>query len=437
MDTIWGWLTVHPDIWVGRNRQGNSLSFSEVEAHQICEAQRPKSPELQISELPVSESATRVAGNSKVNKTAEVPAGRDPLQIFTTIDRIWQAVAGHPVDAKRIPPMEFHALCAIATAGESGISQPDLINITGQDKRSLPRRTDMLARNGYIEKTTMFVKHHKTSLLRHKRYCKGGIDIRNAWSSAKFLENRVFHNKQLSFNNLINWLCEQLKDDNIMTINDLHLALELTEDMKWERKAVWRSLERLDVAGITHRFRARTDLLLPSGRTRYLNCVKLLKVPTEADLKAAHSLSVKDRKEYRRKLEAQKALEAAGKGKAVVGDATQQAAPDDINEEDGDEEDGTEEVEESTAVQILPTSLLANEDKGKQPDTLVRPEWDPDLPYPNLIQRIVKRAGATGTKMTVSLMAFAMCTAAYWFRKYEQLHMGAFTLVHLRPLWVD
>jgi B-block binding subunit of TFIIIC len=409
LDTVWGWLRVHPDVWVGRNRQGNRFTFSELEAHQIREAQRTKSPETQVAEPSVS--GTR-KGKKTAKKTASpaksLPAGRDPLRIFTTIDRIWQAVAGHPVDAKRIPPMEFHALCAIATAGEAGIAQPDLTRMTGQDKRSLPRRTEVLAKNGYIEKTPMFVKHHKTSLLRHKRYCKGGIDIRNAWSSARFLENRIFDNKSLSFNNFINWLCEQLKNDNVLTIDDMHMTLELTEDMKWERRAIWRSLERLEVAGIVARFRARSDLLLPSGGTRYLNCVKLLKVPTEADLKVAHTLSMKDRKEYRRKLEAQKANDVAERRKASVGDADHEATQNDVGEEEGIENDGGEEIEESIPVQDMSTNLPANEESEKQTDPVISLEWDPDALYPNLVQRVVKKAGTAGARMIVSFIAFAI-----------------------------
>jgi hypothetical protein len=198
-----------------------------------------------------------------------------------------------------------------------------------------------------------------------------------------------------------------LKNDNAMTIDDMHMTLELSEDMKWERRAIWRSLERLDVAGIVARFRARSDLLLPSGGTRYLNCVKLLKVPTEAELKEAHSISMKDKKEYRRKLEAQKAIEVAERSKASTGYTDQQAALNEVDEGDGNEDDVTETIAESMAVQDLPINLPANKEPEKQPDA-VQPEWDPDVLFPNVVQRVVKKAGAAGIKMTVSFMALAM-----------------------------
>lgn len=81
-------------------------------------------------------------------------------RLFASQNRIWQALTGHGMDFKKVPVMEFALLSIIAANGENGITQPDLAHFSGQDKRSVPHRTDELARKGYIVKNPVHTCVH-------------------------------------------------------------------------------------------------------------------------------------------------------------------------------------------------------------------------------------------------------------------------------------
>ncbi|GKT85139.1 TFIIIC transcription initiation factor complex subunits Tfc3 [Colletotrichum tofieldiae] len=76
---------------------------------------------------------------------------------------MWEAIAGHAPDYRRVPRLEWMALVGIASTKQQGILQGDLGRLVGQDKRSLPKRTDALADKGYISKRTTLVRGTKTS----------------------------------------------------------------------------------------------------------------------------------------------------------------------------------------------------------------------------------------------------------------------------------
>lgn len=97
-------------------------------------------------------------------------------RLCTGEDRVWYAIAGHGIDYKRIPFLEFQALSVIAAQGTKGVLQPDVTKLTGQDKRSLPKRTDNLAKNGYIVKSSVIARGTKTSLLKLKKFA-GDSDV--------------------------------------------------------------------------------------------------------------------------------------------------------------------------------------------------------------------------------------------------------------------
>ncbi|GKT50263.1 uncharacterized protein ColSpa_10444 [Colletotrichum spaethianum] len=91
----------------------------------------------------------------------DVPRKRP--RIYVAEDRMWEAIAGHAPDYRRVPRLEWMALVGIASTKQQGILQGDLGRLVGQDKRSLPKRTDALADKGYISKRTTLVRGTKTS----------------------------------------------------------------------------------------------------------------------------------------------------------------------------------------------------------------------------------------------------------------------------------
>ncbi len=120
--------------------------------------------------------ATAPTSKSKKQKAKDQqrkpdPASRKvPLRVYISQERMWYALAGHEVDWTKLPRSEFQLLSIIGARRGLGIVQTDLIRISGQDKRSLPRRTDALHTKGYIEKKPALIKGQRTSLCTLRGY---------------------------------------------------------------------------------------------------------------------------------------------------------------------------------------------------------------------------------------------------------------------------
>lgn len=104
----------------------------------------------------------------------KVPSSTVGPRMYVSQNRTWQAVAGHSIDLQKVPGMQFVLLSIIAAKGANGILQPELTKLSGQDKRSVPGRTDELAQAGYIEKKPVQAGTVRTSLLVHKRFVREG-----------------------------------------------------------------------------------------------------------------------------------------------------------------------------------------------------------------------------------------------------------------------
>ncbi|KFZ20671.1 hypothetical protein V502_03084 [Pseudogymnoascus sp. VKM F-4520 (FW-2644)] len=153
---VWDTLVARDDIIVG---EGRVLSLDEAEALPIKgEADDAVDNAIDPALLlqPPSEAET------------EAPAIEYQPRVHVGQRRLWLVLTGHDVDKTKLPFSEWQLLLAIAAAGKKGILQAEARNTTGQDKRSVPRRTDFLAQKGYIEKKQVLAFNQKTSLLTHK-----------------------------------------------------------------------------------------------------------------------------------------------------------------------------------------------------------------------------------------------------------------------------
>jgi transcription factor C subunit 3 len=112
-------------------------------------------------------------------------------RIYVSQNRTWQAVAGHSIDLTRVPGMQFVLLSIIAAKGADGILQPELTKLSGQDKRSVPGRTDELAQAGYIEKKPVQAGTVRTSLLVHKKFVKEGHFLKGSDNIEDVFRNRT------------------------------------------------------------------------------------------------------------------------------------------------------------------------------------------------------------------------------------------------------
>ena len=337
LERFWQWLTARDDVFVGSEKQGNCLSLGQVE----------------------SLAATK--GQQQTSSDTDKHDGRGDVRIHTTQRRVWQTVAGHDIDLKRLPILEFDALRLIASRGPEGILQPELVKVTGQDKRSVPKRTDALAAKSYIQKSRVIITGQKTSLLILKRY----VDKGPPGSS------RIFVGHRFQMNNFLDFLVSQVKPNESMMMDDLFSRIQCKAGT-WERKTVNRSLDRLDIIGVIKRFRAPVKID-EKGET-LVNTLQLQRVPTASDRKLWQTPTAQGRQAFRKRLETEHGLHASGE---------------DSSEEDDKDSDVDREVSDTAVAggvqQLVPATVARK-----------KPQWDPDTCFSNLLYRHIDNAGSSG-----------------------------------------
>ncbi|RYP38227.1 hypothetical protein DL766_001137 [Monosporascus sp. MC13-8B] len=119
------------------------------------------------------------ATSSKNPKNPESASESVGPRLYVSEERQWKTLTGHGPDFKRIPLFEWKALVDIASVKQQGILQGDLVRLTGQDKRSLPTRTDALAKKGYIIKQPILLRGFRSSKIWLKQFAE------NAQAEAK------------------------------------------------------------------------------------------------------------------------------------------------------------------------------------------------------------------------------------------------------------
>jgi B-block binding subunit of TFIIIC len=369
LERIWSWLTAIPDLLVGPDGGGQGLSLSQVEARE------------------------HQAKSSKDSSQTS-----QPLRLFTTEDRMWLAVAGHQKDIKLVPPFQFTILCIIAAAGENGITQPEIVRKSGQDKRSVPKRTDYLALHGYIEKRPVYVKAARTSLLVHKKFLKprGNTDqLENPDSSP----TKVFHGEQLDFNKFVAYLSDRLKDSKIMTEGDLMSELGLLVSMRWHREIVRKAIDKLVIAGIIDCFNAPSQIMTVHGLFRRLHCIKLLKIPTSADIKAAFAVNRSEIVAYRIQRQEEEAAQRRQNGEEVITENPTEADLEEENRFQNDNVQGGDDGDEeplTIANGVMPSTVALS---GSSLCSSL--DIDSSLHY-NAVYRLIKEAGSKGVVSSVS-----------------------------------
>lgn len=164
--------------------------------------------------------------------------------------------------------MEFGLLCAIARAREDGILQGPLTQVTGQDKRSVPKRTDALHSKGYILKRKVFINGLNTSRLTLRRFADRETVVGT-------VPNAVSHPlKQLA-----------LQISTMLTENDFTTQDDLTSRLNMQEPA------RLLVFGqvVTQLVRRKCLKKIkaafgPASSTQELKtCIQVIRQPTDLD----------------------------------------------------------------------------------------------------------------------------------------------------------
>lgn len=149
-------------------------------------------------------------------------------RLFASQNRIWQALTNHDIDLKKVPSMEFVLLSLIAARGANGITQPDLTQISGQDKRSVPHRTNELARKGYIVKNPVQAGKIRTSLCVHTKFIS-----QSHFLSSGAVED-VFQEGTFVLSGFVHLLYSKLKDAGIVPTRDIRKKLVMFPLGLWD-----------------------------------------------------------------------------------------------------------------------------------------------------------------------------------------------------------
>lgn len=195
LEQVWKWLLRNPDIRIGSHAKHKQLTLSEVEArnaeieqsehpiHASQETQNTKAVAPSQGSNPLN--ITQDADISQKNQQGAEPATANTenaaapqgtkfnpgIRLYASKNRMWHALTGHAPDFDKVKSLDFICLSIIAACGPTGILQHDLVRISGQDKRSLPARTDRLHEGGYVEKKRVSVVLFNPKRLVHTSKC--------------------------------------------------------------------------------------------------------------------------------------------------------------------------------------------------------------------------------------------------------------------------
>lgn len=327
----WKWLVARPNVLVGANRRWNKLSLDEVLA--LPEAVSPGETASTAAQgdtpapgnTPVPGNTTVPGDNSVPRSTPapgntplpggapapEAPSSQVPVstpkkrtantkptlttrpRIQVTEETVWQAITGHGVDYKQIPRLEWHLLQGIAPTKHDGILQGDLRRLVGQDKRSVPKRTDFLAAKGYIVKRSIMVRASKTS----KLWLAGFAPSTTAEGGEASQSKDVKMTKEILTRDLsaVPWHAKWTGADidvetfagsviaivkawSVMRYSDLRLKMGVDE-LRWQMRVMARLTRNLVDMGII-KYTAAT---FSNSRKVWKDCVKFIRDPTEAE----------------------------------------------------------------------------------------------------------------------------------------------------------
>lgn len=333
-EKVWTWIVKDPEVNVlqGKTAKRKTITLADAEARSC-----PSNPQ---------DDATQTNEHG--------------IRLFVSDERTWHAIAGHGPDLKRIPQLDFDLLSVIAAQKEKGILQGDLTRLSGQDKRSVPTRTQRLADRGYIEKRPVKAKGNKTSLLIHNRYRGSNATKEREEIDAKFMD----------FAGLLSRIFDILKVERIITHDDLKARLGMTDPRR--SRGLSRSIRKLERIGVIKRVRAESEQSRIFHTTH--KCVKLVREPDlDRDLELFHS----ERKNAVAGLDENSDSESEAEGE-VAGDQA---------------DEGIQRAEQPRA----DSKELQEVDVGR-----LLPEWSADRTLNNIIFDVVDRAGVKGITQMVS-----------------------------------
>ncbi|KAI1611039.1 hypothetical protein EDD36DRAFT_311436 [Exophiala viscosa] len=171
LERIWTWLGRLSDVSIGEYKQYNQTSLGQVvlQFPGYLHATFDKTTQP-VDKLPDDASPENASENPKAKQGKHRTRPVEGPRFHVSEERVYQAICGHLPDIAKVGPLEFDLLSHIAVTRSDGILQGELVRASGQDKRSVPKRTDALQRKGYILKEIVYQRGTRTSRLILKKF---------------------------------------------------------------------------------------------------------------------------------------------------------------------------------------------------------------------------------------------------------------------------
>ncbi|KAE8353127.1 hypothetical protein BDV28DRAFT_133800 [Aspergillus coremiiformis] len=321
-EKVWSWLARNPEVSMGENRDHNALSLSDVE---------------------------RLAND----------APQTPIRVFVSKESTWLAITGHEPDENKLLPTEFALLSIIASRKSNGIAQTELVKLSGQDKRSVPKRTDQLQQKGYIEKRAIQIKSTRTSLCTLRKFLQ--LEHRSTDTTE---DQPGGETQMIDYIKFSNDLFRILQEHRIISRVDLKELLGFNDRWRW--RILSRALRKFERIGVLKRVKAISQF--SDQDTHYFACVKLIREPTEKDLELFHEFS--------------------------------RGIPTNLEQDDNAELDEDVETNGATGSSSLlnngETFNMVNQEEDTEEAGRILPVWTPDQTIHNMIFDVVEKSGTDG-----------------------------------------
>ena len=271
----WDWLRSRPQILINGNKRWNRLELREALA-------LPEADSIDPAIASASGDANE-AGKAKGKRPKKMLTTRP--RIHPAEDLVWQTLTRHGVDYKRVPALEWACLQGVASARAEGILQSDLRRLVDQDKRSLPKRTDSLARKGYIAKRTVVVQKMKTSRLWLIDFAPPLVEVETCGldltpeTLSKDLEPVSWHQRwtgnNIDMDALGRTVVGVAKAFNVIRYADLRLKMGVS-GKRWQMKTLAKNCQRLVDVGVLK----YTAASFPGSRKVFKDCLKFVREPS-------------------------------------------------------------------------------------------------------------------------------------------------------------
>ncbi|KAI9731012.1 MAG: hypothetical protein M1834_005473 [Cirrosporium novae-zelandiae] len=400
-EKVWSWLVKCKDVSVGKDRTGNGLSLSGIEAWNANLESETNCQREQAATSGATDNAMQVdtpslaqleapENSEKASKTEERKVESRALRIYVSQERMWHALAGHSPDFKRIPGMEFALLQIVASARENGILQTDVTRISGQDKRSTPRRLDTLQEKGYIEKRKVQARKMQTSLCIHYKFLNQHRNRDATVSASGNGEAPKEETGVIDFKIWIQQIFNMLRGKELISVIDLKKNMDVV-DSKWRSRVLSRLVRRLEGAGFLKRVRARSTCTQERVKDMLYKCIQLVREPQEKEIDSLLKISENSLADPPKD-----DAEDAGSGSD-----DEAIEPNDIPENALKVATGVQEKSNQIQVQEVGRKL---------------PEWTSDRHIANLLFSEVQKAGING----ISTMDLRLSTCGpFYYRPFE------------------